>query len=496
MTPPAPFNIPDRLKGKVCAPDEAASLIRDNAVVAASGYTMAGAPKATLMALADRGRAGEIRQIDLITAAQLPVEVENALAEAGILRRRAPFTVSDSVRKMSNSQQLHYVEVAMGKMPRLLASGSFGRPQTAVIEILGLGDDGQAIPTTSVGVNQLMCQMAEQIILEVNSAQPELLCGIHDVYESPTHTGTTLASPGARVGSPFLQLDLSKIAAIVYTQAPDPVSATSNPTRAETAICDNLLDFLAQTFPGDTLPPIQTGIGGLSKAILTRLQTGRYRDLEFFCGALQCEMVQLLIQGKATLLSGGSIQLDPDTVKQLREFGPTLADHLVLRSMEVCNGSAAISSVGVLALNTGIEVDMFGNVNSSHIGGSRLVNGIGGGAAFAGNAQLSVVLMPTSRKGGSISCFVPYTPHVDIIHHDVDVIISEFGVADLRGRDDVECARQIIQNCAHPSYRAALESVLNRALSKGGHHPLSLADSFAWHEHFQLHGTMLQQTAE
>jgi succinyl-CoA:acetate CoA-transferase len=117
--------------------------------------------------------------------------------------------------------------------------------------------------------------------------------------------------------------------------------------------------------------------------------------------------------------------------------------------------------VGIVALNTGVEMDVYGNVNASHICGSQVVNGIGGGAAFAANSALSVVLMPSVRKGGAISCFVPHTPHVDIVHHDVDIVISEQGVADLRGKDDVECARLVIDCCAHPEYRAELQAAFD-----------------------------------
>lgn len=484
------FKAPACLAGKVCTPEQAAGLIPEHGVVAASGYTAAGDPKATLLALAARGRAGEIHKIDLITAAQLSGEVENALAEAGILDRRAPFTVSGAVRRLANLRQIRYVEAAMGKMPRVFAAGSFGVPDVAVVEAMGLDEDGRMIPTTSVGMTQLMCQKAGRIIVELNTAQPELLCGVHDVYESPCHTGAVLRSAGERVGRPWIQVDLNKVEAVVFSHQTDAPAAPAEPDETERAVCEQLMGFLERTFPGQRLPPIQTGIGSLSKAILAGFRGSRYRDLTFFCGALQAEMVGLLAEGKAEVLSGGSVPTDPETLELLRGFGPGLRERLVLRSMEVCNGSAAVGGLGVLALNTGIEMDLFGNVNSSHIGGTRLVNGIGGGAAFAANAGLSVMLMPSTRKEGRISCFVPHTPHVDVIHHDVDVVISEYGVADLRGLDDVECARLILQNCAHPDYRAGLEQSLERALAGGGHHPLSLDGAFAWQEQFLRSGTM------
>lgn len=468
----APYSAPPRLRAKLCSPQDAAALIPEGAVVAAGGYTAAGDPKAVLLALAERGRAGDIRGIDLITAAQLSPGVENALAQAGILRRRAPFTVAGGVRERANAQLLRYVEVSMARMPRVFAAGGFGIPDVAVVEALGLDGDGRLIPTTSVGMTQLMCAMARSLIVEINTAQPQLLLGLHDVYESPAHAGAVLGSAGERVGRPYVQIDLDKVAAVVFSHQPDEPAPCAAPTPQQRAICENLLVWLDRRFPGTALPPVQTGIGGLSGAVVEALGSSRYENLTFFCGALQAGMAELLATGKAALLSGGSIVSDPETLARLASLGDGLRDRLVLRSMEVCNGYAAVSGLGVLALNTGLEMDVFGNVNASHIGGRRVVNGIGNGAAFAAAAGWSVMLLPAARKDGRLSCIVPAVGHVDVIHHDVDVVISEFGAADLRGLDDGECARQIIEHCAHPAHRQGLWRALERGLEAGGHHPL------------------------
>ncbi len=468
----APYSVPRRLGARLCSAQDAAALIPEGAVVAAGGYTAAGDPKAVLLALAERGRAGDIRGVELITAAQLSPQVEDALAGAGILTRRAPFTVSAEVRERANRGQLHYVEASMARMPRLFAAGGFGVPDVAVVEALGLDGEGRLIPTTSVGMTQLMCAMARSIIVEVNTAQPELLLGLHDVYGGPAHAGTALRHPGQRVGRPYARIDLDRVAAVVFSHRPDEPTAPAAPTPVQRAVCENLLAWLDRAFPGKALPPVQTGIGGLSGAVVEALKASRYENLAFFCGALQGGMVELLAQGKAAVLSGGSIVSDPETLALLRSLGGGLRDRLGRRSMEVCNGYAAVSGLGVLALNTGLEIDVFGNVNASHIGGARVVNGIGNGAAFAAAAGLSVMLLPSARQGGQLSCIVPAVGHVDVIHHDVDVVVSEFGVADLRGLDDGECARRIIERCAHPAHRADLGRALEEALRTGGHHPI------------------------
>ena len=84
-------------------------------------------------------------------------------------------------------------------------------------------------------------------------------------------------------------------------------------------------------------------------------------------------------------------------------------------------------------MNGMIEADIYGNVNSTHIMGSSMQNGIGGSGDFARNAYLAMFLSPSTAKNASISCIVPMVSHVDHTEHDVHVIITEQGIADLRG---------------------------------------------------------------
>ncbi len=484
------FDIPAALRGKVCTAAQAAAMIPEGAVVAASGYTGAGDPKAVLAALAERGQAGDIHHIDLIAAAQLGQGLENALAESGIVRRRAPFTQAGQMRRLANGGGLHYVEAPMARMPRLFAAGAFGVPDVAIVEVMGVRADGRAILTSSVGMSDLLCARAAKIILEVNTAQPGCLAGVHDIYASPAHAGRSLDWAGERIGAGEMVIDLARVAAVVWSDTPDETPVKTEPTGQELAICRNLFAFLDGEYPGRALPPIQTGIGGLSRAILSAFRERDYRDIEFFCGALQEDMLELLAAGKAKTLSGGSVVTTPEARRIMGALGGELSEHLVLRSMEVCNSTAAASSLGILALNTGVEADLFGNVNASHIMGRQVVNGIGGGAAFAASAGLSVLLLPSARKNGAISCFVPQTPHVDIVHHDVDVVISEWGTADLRGKDDLECARAILEACVHPDYRPQMEAELARGCVQGGHHPISTDDPYSWHRRLHDTGTM------
>ena len=112
-------------------------------------------------------------------------------------------------------------------------------------------------------------------------------------------------------------------------------------------------------------------------------------------------------------------------------------------------------------MNTAIEADIYGNVNSTHIMGTRMMNGIGGSNDFARGGFLSIFMTSSTTKNGDISCIVPMCAHVDHTEHDVCVIISEQGVADLRCLTAYERADKIIANCAHPNYKKQLWDYAN-----------------------------------
>ena len=139
-------------------------------------------------------------------------------------------------------------------------------------------------------------------------------------------------------------------------------------------------------------------------------------------------------------------------------------------------------------MNTALEADIFGCINSTHVLGTRMMNGIGGSGDFTRNGYISIFSCPSITKGGKISNIVPMCSHIDHTEHSVDVIITEQGVADLRGLDAVQRAESIIANCAHPSYRPLLQEYLK--LGKSGNIPHSLEASLAFHTSFKATGDM------
>ncbi len=111
------------------------------------------------------------------------------------------------------------------------------------------------------------------------------------------------------------------------------------------------------------------------------------------------------------------------------------------------------------------------------------MNGIGGSGDFARNAYVSIFMAPSVAKGGAISAFVPMVSHVDHTEHDTQIIVSEQGLADIRGLAPRKRAEAIIEKCVHPSYRDAMREYTQEsfATAKTKHTPRNLKKAFDWH---------------
>ena len=115
---------------------------------------------------------------------------------------------------------------------------------------------------------------------------------------------------------------------------------------------------------------------------------------------------------------------------------------IVLRPQEITNHPGIIRRLGLITMNTALEVDIYGHANSTHVLGTQMMNGIGGSGDFTRNAYLSIFMCPSVAKGGKISTIVPMVTHVDHNEHSVQVVVTEQGLADLRGLGPIERARR------------------------------------------------------
>jgi acetyl-CoA hydrolase/succinyl-CoA:acetate CoA-transferase len=169
-----------------------------------------------------------------------------------------------------------------------------------------------------------------------------------------------------------------------------------------------------------------------------------------------------------------------------------LKSKFILRPMEISNNPEVIRRMGLITMNTALEADIYGNINSTHVLGSSMMNGIGGSGDFTRNAYTSIFMAPSMAKGGAISAFVPMVSHVDHNEHSVQVMVSEHGLADLRAKTPKERAKLIIEKCAHPNYRDLLRDYFEHAqrVSFGQHTPHDLKQALSWHVRLQETGSM------
>ncbi len=494
-----------QMRSKIMSAAEAAALIHHGDNVGMSGFTGAGYPKVVPIALADRIRAanaqGDEFRIGVWTGASTAPELDGALAEANGVQLRMPYQSDPATRARINSGDMDYIDVHLSHVAPLVWEGFFGKLDVAVVEVTGITEDGRLIPASSVGNNKTYLDNADRIILEVNSWQSMELEGMHDIYYGtrlPPHRKPVLMTKAHdRIGDRYFHIDPSKVVAVVETDLADRNTPFKPIDEDSKAIAGNLLDFLDHEVVVGRIPkellPIQSGVGNIANAVLSGLQDRPHDGLFAYTEVLQDGMLDLIDSGKIAMASATAFSLSPEAAEKMNNEAKRYKRNIILRTQEISNHPELIRRLGVIAMNGLIEADIYGNVNSTHIMGSRIQNGIGGSGDFARNAYISAFVTPSTAKGGAISCIVPFVSHVDHTEHDVDVIVTEFGLADLRGLAPRRRARAIIDNCAHPDFKPLLNEYFERAqkVANGQHTPHDLENAHEWHRRFLRTGSML-----
>ncbi|MGC4009660.1 MAG: acetyl-CoA hydrolase/transferase family protein [Pseudomonas sp.] len=485
------------LLDKVMTADQAAALIKDGMTVGMSGFTRAGEAKAVPKALAERAKQEPLR-ISLMTGASLGNDLDKQLTEAGVLARRMPFQVDSTLRKAINAGEVMFIDQHLSETVEQLRNHQLKLPDIAVIEAVSITEEGHIVPTTSVGNSASFAIFAKQVIVEINVAHNTNLEGLHDIYiptYRPTRTPIPLTKVDDRIGSTAIPIPPEKIVAIVVNDQPDSPSTVLPPDDETQAIANHLIDFFKQEVDAGrlakNLAPLQAGVGTIANAVMCGLIESPFEDLTMYSEVLQDSTFDLMDAGKLRFASGSSITLSARRNEEVFGNLERYKDKLVLRPQEISNHPEVVRRLGIIGINTALEFDIYGNVNSTHVGGTRMMNGIGGSGDFARNAHLAVFVTKSIAKGGSISSVVPMVSHVDHTEHDVDILVTEVGLADLRGLAPRERARVIIDNCVHPSYRDALNSYFDTACERGGHTPHILREALEWHINLEERGHML-----
>jgi succinyl-CoA:acetate CoA-transferase len=495
-----------KLRSKIMSAEHAASFITSGSTVGMSGFTGSGYPKAVPMALAARietaHATGKPFKVRVWTGASTGPELDGALAKVNGIEFRLPYNSDPIVRDKINRGEMEYFDMHLSQVAPLAWQGFLGPLDTAVIEVSGIRPDGALIPSSSVGNNKTWLERARRIILEVNSWQHAALEGMHDIYYGtalpPHRIPIPLTRPDDRIGEPYFRCDPDKVVAVVETHALDRNLPFTPPDAAAVSIAGHLLEFFRHEVAKNRLPasllPLQSGVGNIANAVLTELVHGPFDNMTAYTEVIQDGMLDLLASGKLRMASATAFSLSPAAAAALNNDMERFRHKMILRPQEISNHPELIRRLGCLAMNGLIEADIYGNVNSTHVMGSRIQNGIGGSGDFARNAYVSIFLTPSVAKGGMISAIVPQVSHVDHITQDVQVIVTEQGLADLRGLSPKQRSKVIIENCAHPNFRPALTDYVRRAKqgSYGQHSPSLPGEALSWHQRFIETGTMLE----
>ena len=470
----------EALRRKLMPVEAAVRHVRDRDTLAVSGFTKAGEPKTFLLALpAHLATLGPDARISLFSGASLSEEIEGGLAP--FIARRAPYMASDASRRLIHAGKMNYTDVHLSHFARGVMYGFYGEIDLAVIEVTRIRPDGSVVLSASVGVSAEALAKARAIVLEVNTALPDM-ASLHDIVlpPAPPTIGWPIPVTGVRdrVGLPYVPLDPARVVAVVESQRPDyPVAFT-----ADEALCGqiarNVIAFLVECRDRfdwhHWVPPLQSGVGNIANAIVAELHRSPFTRLHFWTEVFQEGMLGLLAdRDRFAGASSTALSLADTTPARLARIVDEARGDLVLRPMWMSNNPEIISRLHVVAMNTPLEVDIYGHVNSTHIEGSRIVNGIGGSGDFFRNAYLSVAHTPSVRHlrdGRTVSCVLPFVSHVDHTEHDIKCIVTEQGYATQLGICSPRArAHEIIERCAHPHFRPLLRQAV--ALADGGDEP-------------------------
>ncbi|MEO5593088.1 MAG: succinate CoA transferase [Chitinophagaceae bacterium] len=489
------------LRDKIITAQQAAYFFNNNTVVGCSGFTKSGDSKAVMQALAERALIDPLK-ITLITGASLGHGTDGRLSDAHVLERRMPFQTDPILRESINKGEVMFIDQHLSETIEQVKSNVFQPMDIAVLEATMIEEDGSIVPTTSVGNSVVFAQLAQRIIIEINLAIPLALKGLHDIYETGSYLHRKMipvVSASTRIGGPCIKLDPAKVIGIVITNTLDSPAEIAPPDNTTIAIAGHLSAFFAHEVKmgrlTKSLLPLQAGIGKVANGVLHGFLHSDFENLTMYSEVLQDSTFDLIDAGKLLFASGSSITVSAPYYHKIFDDFDKYRDKIVLRPQDITNAAGVIRRLGVIAINTAMECDIYGNINSTHTGGTHMMNGIGGSGDFARNAFMSIFVSPSTAKNNSISRIVPMVSHVDHTEHDTDIIVTENGLADLRGLAPREKARRIINHCTHADYKDALLDYYERALLRGGHTPHILEEAFSWYGQLQQTGSMRMTAA-
>jgi len=480
-----------------------------------SGFTPAGYPKAVPIALADHVEENNLQgklKFNLFIGASVGAETEDRWATLDMIDRRWPYQTGKNIAKGINEGRIRMGDKHLSLFAQDLGYGFYtkdsetGKLDLAIIEVSAITEDGGLVPTSSCGVIPEILMQCDRVIVEVNTGQPSFE-GMHDIITPgtpPNRQVFNITKADSRIGKTYCECDPSKIIAIVESKHLDKGRAFTDIDETSEAIAGHIIDFFSAEVKAGRLPenllPLQSGVGSIANAVVGGLAKGPFKNLTVFTEVLQDTMLDLFDSGKLDAASSCSLSLseDPGFPRFFKNWDK-YADKITLRPLSISNAPEPIRRLGCIAMNTPVEFDMYAHANSTLVGGTRMINGLGGSGDFLRNGFLKIMhcpsVRPTKTDPTGITCVVPKAPHIDHTEHDLDVVVTDQGLADLRGLAPKDRAQTIIDKCVHPDYKDIIQEYLDIAtkdcIARGvGHEPQLFDRCFKMQMNLAKNGTM------
>ncbi|NCC67759.1 MAG: hypothetical protein EOM14_06125 [Clostridia bacterium] len=476
------------LKERMMSADEAAAMIKTGMTLAVSGFGP-GNPKTITQAVADRGEAKDLK---LIAAVSYGEALDGALCKTHSVSFHTAFQDDRDMRRAINTGEVAFCDCHLSQLGDKLRRGQFGKIDYTIIEVVRIGENGELYPVLSAGVDDVMVELADRVLVEINHSIPAVIDCLCD-FGGDGNCGIS-----EHQGVPYIACPPEKIAGIVVSEILDSKIYYRDTNEVYDAIAANTVALLKSEVTSGRLPEnftFQSGMGGVANAVLKGIVDAGFKNLKMYTELMADTALRAMYGGVIAEASATALSCTLDTFTKFCENIDFYRNRIAIRPLDVTNNNANIARQGLVAMNTAVEADIYGNINSSHAMGVHIINGIGGSGDFSRNAKLTIFSTPSTAKNGSISSIVPMCAHVDSTEHDVDIIVTEQGYADLRGLSPKERVTEIIDNCAHPDYRGQLWDYYNGAVELCGpcQTPHDLSKCLSWYRRFHETGTMREQ---
>ncbi|KAL0487196.1 acetyl-CoA hydrolase [Acrasis kona] len=479
-------------------------LFEDGMYMGWSGFTGVGYPKIIPIMLAEHVEQNNLQgklKFNLFVGASSGADTEDRWAKNNMIDRRYPHQVGKNIQAGINQGRIRFGDKHLNTKDKPKSHNL----DVVIIEATEITEEGFIVPGASVGATCELIQMADKIIIEVNTKLPSFK-GLHDMnfyHRGANRKPNLITRVDDRVGMTSIPVDPEKIVAIVESTRSDATTPSEPMDESAALISGHILEFFAQEVKQGrmpaSLPPLQSGIGNIANAIIGGLARGPFSNVRVWTEVIQDTFLDFFDEGKLDIASATSIRFSPECFDRFYARWNDYKDKIILRPQTISNAAELINRLGVVAMNTPVEFDIYGHANSTCVMGSRMLNGLGGSGDFLRNSKYSIMHTPSTRPTKTdphgISTIVPMCTHVDHTEHDLDVFVTEQGLADLRGLTPRDRAREIIDKCAHPLYKPILTEYLElstKACMKDNmmHEPHMLRHAFDMHLNIKDKGTM------